>query len=492
MLAVALSAIWPGLGHFGHRNGRALVLVAGTLGVVAIGFVYTMSQGARTLLVWGLAVSTLRLAIGLSLCVLVLRAVIAVDAYRTAVRGRLLPLRYLPRPRSRSARLGSLVVLTMLAAVIAAPHFLVIRFATAQMTLLSDVFDTTEVQTAIPTPISATTVAIAPGEDISKPPAKDDEGPMAESSVPPSSPPPSATPTTAPVSTWDGAARLTVALLGSDAGFDRFGVRTDTIIVLSIDTADGKAVAFSIPRNWHYVKFPEGTPASELWPDGFPGIVNEIYGLGLTHPETFPGAEDTAGQAIKSALAQLTGLNIQYYVLVDMVGFVEVIDLFGGIDLYVSESINDRIKPIVPEGPSIDIVVEPGEYHFDGLTALGYVRSRVQSTDWHRMTRQRCVVAAMIDQVPLSEVIYRYVDLTEIISAHVSTDIPLDRLDELLDLAEKLDTSRMVSVNFIPPEFQPGDAPIGQVRQAVIAALQDDADQTKAILSDSCRGPRLP
>ena len=83
--------------------------------------------------------------------------------------------------------------------------------------------------------------------------------------------------------------------------------------------------------------------------------------------------EDPPGHAIKSALAQLTGLDIQYYVLLDMQGFVGVIDLVGGINVHVTETTNDRIKPIVPDGPHIDIVVEPGDHHFDGLTGLGYV-----------------------------------------------------------------------------------------------------------------------
>ncbi len=459
LAAVALSAIWPGLGHFGHRNGRALFLTTTTLAAAA----YAASLDTATLLTWGVTLTPLRILVGANLCLLILRAVVAVDAYKIAAR-RTLPMSRHP--------LG-LVALVILAAVIAAPHFLAIRFTMAQMSLLTGVFDTTEVQTAAPTPLPTTTTT---------PP---------ETATPPSttSPPTTSTTTTTTPPSWDGERRLTMALLGSDAGFDRYGVRTDTVIVLTIDVATGDAVAFSIPRNWHFVTFPAGTPASERWPYGYPGILNEIYGLGLAHPDAFPGVEDTAGHAVKSALAQLTGLHIQYYVLVDMVGFVRTIDLFDGIDIHVTESINDRIKPITEDGPPIDIVVEPGHHHFDGLTALGYVRSRTQSTDWNRMTRQRCVVGALIDQVPTAEVIYRYGDLTEIISDHVDTDIPLDRLDELIEIAGRLDTSRITSVNFIPPEFPPGDAPIIAVRQAVIQALLSGPDQDRPTLSGSCRQP---
>lgn len=487
--AVALSAIWPGLGHFGHRNGRALLIAGVSLAAVVSGLVYAVSRGTRTLLLWGVSLSPLRALIGLSLCVLVLRAVVAVDAYQNAAR------RSLPGSGSRFAGFARWVTLLLLAVIIAAPHFLVIRFAIAQMTLLSDVFDTAQVQTAVPTPLPTTTAATTPpGADPppeAAPPAPtpSTEATTTAATSPTTAAPPAATPAAAGSSTWDGESRLTIALLGSDAGFDRYGVRTDTIIVLSIDVDTGDAAAFSVPRNWRHVPFPEGTAASEQWPDGYPGLLNEIYGLGLEHPEAFPGVEDRAGHAVKSALAQLTGLRIQYYALLDMVGFVRIIDLFGGIDLYVGESINDRIKPIVPEGIYINIAVEPGHHHFDGLTALGYVRSRTGSTDWSRMTRQRCVIEALIDQVPPAEVVYRYADLAGIVSDHVATDIPLDRLEELVDLATKLDTSRVVTVNFIPPEFPPGDAPILPVRQAVNQALRDDATGANPALSDRCRPP---
>ena len=508
LAAVALSAVWPGLGHFGHRNRRAAVLTLGTLGTAAVGVAYIATRRGTTLVAWGVTPLWLWSVIAAAVCILALRIGVAVDAYRTAAR------RSPPRCPCVTHRLLSLLTLASLAVIITAPHVLVVGYAMTQIDVLSTVFDATDTRTATATPLPVTTLPPPPTSDpqttvaapVTIPPPvttlPPPPTPVAQTTVaapvttpvpvttpPTTAPPATASVTTAPPPTWDGADRLTIALLGSDAGFDRRGVRTDTIIVLSIDVAGGDAAAFNVPRNWHYVTFPEGTPAAEQWPDGYPGIVNEIYGLGLRFPEAFPNGDDTAGHAIKSALAQLTGLDIQYYVLIGMVGFVEVIDLFGGIDVHVTESINDRIKPIVPDGPHIDIVVEPGDYHFDGLAALGYVRSRTKSTDWHRMTRQRCVIEALIDQVPSMEIVRNYVALADIITDHINTDIPRDRLDELIDLADRLDTSRIVTVNFIPPEFQPGDAPIARVREAVARALRRIPGEAKTYLDRSCGGP---
>ncbi|MDE0139190.1 MAG: LCP family protein [bacterium] len=485
LVAAALSAIWPGLGHFGHRTRRALLFANGTLMAYVFALGYVVATGTRTLLLWTVNVSALRILMVGSLVVLAFRSAVAVDAFRTADR-RYWRWRHKPR-----RRVGTAVTLTLVAALIAAPHVVVIRLASVQLALLSDVFVATNTLTAAPTPLPTT----SPTTSLPEAGEADPSGPIVPLTQATTPAPTTSTTATAlapaaqPQLTWDGASRLTIALLGSDAGFDRVGVRTDTIIVVSIDVATGDAAAFSVPRNWRHVTFPDGTAAAALWPDGYPEIVNEIYGLGLRHPEAFPQVDDPAGHAIKSALAQLTGLPIQYYVLLDMVGFVKVIDLFGGIDLYVSETIDERIKPIVADGPPVLIATEPGYHHFDGLTALGYVRARTGTTDWHRMTRQRCVVEALLDQVPRMELVYRYADLTDIIASHVSTDIPIGRLSDLMGMADRLDTSRIVTVNFIPPEFQPGDAPIAQVRAAVSQALEGRANTSNALLADSCRTP---
>ena len=473
LVAAALSVIWPGLGHFGHRNRRALILLSGSLAASAVLVAYVSTRSKTTLLTWTVTRSPLWITIVVAGLVLVFRIWVAVDAYMVA--------RGWPRPEDSSLwihRAVATLTFVVLAGIIAVPHFFVVRYAVAQLDLLYGVFSATTVVTATPTPLADPD---QPDQSAPDQGAADEDSASGTTTVPeqPSE----------QREAWDGQERLTIALLGGDGGFDRSGVRTDTIIVVSIDVATGDAAAFSIPRNWRDLTFPEGSTAAEQWPEGYPGIANEVYALGLRFPETFPDVDDPAGHAIKSALAQLTGLPIQYYVLIDMAGLVDSIDLFGGIDVRVTESINDRIKPIVRGGPPIEIVVEPGDYHFDGLTALAYVRSRTGTSDYHRMARQRCVVEALIDQVSIPDVLANFVSLTGIISAHVSTDIPLDRLDELVGVARRLDTSRVVTANFVPPEFPRGSVPTALVREAVAEALLGVTDEANASLSETCQNP---
>lgn len=283
--------------------------------------------------------------------------------------------------------------------------------------------------------------------------------------------------------TWDGDDRLSIVMLGSDGGYDRTGIRTDTIIVLSIDVATGDAITFSVPRNWTNIPFPAGTSAAAAYPDGNPDLANTVYGLGLRRPDLFAGSDYPGGTAIKEAMAQTLGIPMHYFVMVDMTAVVETIDLFGGIDLTVTEYINDRIRPIEKGGPWLDITVGPGEYHFDGLTTLAYVRSRVQSSDYSRMARQRCVVGALVDQAGPLEVMAKFGPFTDIVVDHVVTDIPLDRADELLAIAARIDLDRMQSVNFIPPEFASGRVPLAKVRNAVADTVSANvaADQSRSL-----------
>ena len=48
---------------------------------------------------------------------------------------------------------------------------------------------------------------------------------------------------------WADQARVNILLLGSDAGADRIGIRTDSMIVASIDTKTGRTALISMPRN---------------------------------------------------------------------------------------------------------------------------------------------------------------------------------------------------------------------------------------------------
>ena len=111
--------------------------------------------------------------------------------------------------------------------------------------------------------------------------------------------------------------RFTVVLLGSDEGPGRGGVRTDSIIVVSIDPWSLHTAMFSVPRNWAQVPMPPEWPG----PDTHDSLSNTIYRYGWDNAdELYPDATDPGAEAIKRVLGDLLELEIDQYWKVSMGG----------------------------------------------------------------------------------------------------------------------------------------------------------------------------
>src|SRR4029078_2189612 len=136
--------------------------------------------------------------------------------------------------------------------------------------------------------------------------------------------------------------RLNVLLVGSDAGPDRTGARTDTMMLASIDTTTARTTLFALPRNIGYAQFPPGTPMAERFPKGFHDaasplsgdyLLNAVYAWGLDHPEDAPTTPPaTPGlNLLHETVGYMLGVDIDYYVEVNMAGFASIIDAVGGV-----------------------------------------------------------------------------------------------------------------------------------------------------------------
>jgi LCP family protein required for cell wall assembly len=278
---------------------------------------------------------------------------------------------------------------------------------------------------------------------------------------------------TEPPSYWKDRGRVNVLLVGGDAGPYRYGIRTDTMIVVSIDTRTGKTAVFGVPRNLTAVPLPAAA-RSEL--ETFPDLLNALWGYAESHPELVPGAERPGPAALEAAIGSLLGLRIDYYAAVDLRGFVEVVDALGGVDVTVQRHVWDTgISPPVEGEPLISIDLEPGRHHLDGREALAYVRTRWASSDYDRMRRQRCVIGDLARQVSVEKLFRAFPKIASAVEKYVLTDIPLKALPDLIQLVASLDTARMVGVNFVPPAFSNVADPV-EIRAAVQRALQGKTD----------------
>ena len=266
-----------------------------------------------------------------------------------------------------------------------------------------------------------------------------------------------------PTDPWADKPRLNVLILGGDAGADRQGTRTDTVILASVDTRTGNTVLFSLPRQTARMPFPPGTALHEKWPDGFTNgnpldqgyALNAIYDSvpALMPPGTFAGVEDPGAEALKLAVGQAFGLKVDYFAMVNMDGFVEFVNALGGITVNVNVPVPVGGKNPTRVGGSDgfppDRWLVPGpNQHLDGQDALWFARGRYHTTDYARMSRQRCVIQAVVQQAQPTTVLANYEALTKAGSNIVATDMPNRKLPAMVVLGLRVKDASMTSVSF--------------------------------------------
>ncbi|MGZ4602498.1 MAG: LCP family protein [Kineosporiaceae bacterium] len=265
--------------------------------------------------------------------------------------------------------------------------------------------------------------------------------------------------------------RFTVLLLGGDAGPDRVGTRPDSVTLASIDATTGRTVLFSLPRNLEDVPFAPGSSAARVLPSGWSCgdacLLNAIYTWGAGHANLFPGARDPGAEAMKEAVAGVTGLTVNYYVLIDLQGFRQLIDAVGGITVTVKQPV-----PIGGGTSRVKGYIEPGTQHLDGYHALWLARSRHGASDYARMQRQRCVMNAMLHQLDPAKVLANFEDIAAAGSHVVSTDLPAGELGRFVGLAAGARGQPLTSVQFVPPLLDPAHPDMAVVRAKVAQTLQ--------------------
>lgn len=417
------SAVLPGLAHWIAGRRRAAVTIASItvvllLSLLALG----LTTSRADLLRLAVRPGWLALVIGVALVVAVAWVVLVTGSYRV-----LGPVR-----TTGVAQAGTIVGLAVLSVLVAAPPVAVARYAYVQRDLITNLFPDED-----PT-------MIASGQDGAGEPSE----PFA------------------------GRDRITILLLASDAGPDRTGVRTDSMVATSIDTRTGDVTMFSLPRNLQEVPMPPG-PLAEQWPNGYPDLLNSVYELVTERPNLLAGSRDRGAEAIKRVTSYILGIPIDYYAMVDLAGFGQFVDAMGGVTVTITERL--PIGGLLGDGTRVPPVgyLEPGTRTLNGEDALWYARSRRDSSDYDRMLRQRCLIGAMVNQAEPVKVLQNFQALASATKKLASTDIPRSVLPDLITLGDRMSSgdAAIRSVAFVPPVISTGNPNYAKIRQLVKQAL---------------------
>ena len=242
-------------------------------------------------------------------------------------------------------------------------------------------------------------------------------------------PTPSPTPTPAPTPTpFDQAlldSRITVLIAGLDSDYWRrangLETNTDAMVVASISRDHTRIDMVAMPRDTVDLPMADGS----------------VWTAKINSLSRFLGLE-----ALRGTFETTLGIDIDYYVQVDMDDFVYLVDSIGGIDIYVPTLLHDV---------GLNLYVEPGWQHFDGARAQFYARTRVDS-DYGRQGRQQEILLAIFNKLadPATNV-----DLLSLIPvlASFESDIPLDKIPTLVEVARRSQGAQATIQVLAPPRF---------------------------------------
>ncbi|MFI9572766.1 LCP family protein [Microbispora rosea] len=277
---------------------------------------------------------------------------------------------------------------------------------------------------------------------------------------------------------WNGRTRVNFLLIGGDAAGNRVGVRTDSMTVASVNIATGNTVLFSLPRNLQYVRFPTTSPLRKVFPNGFDaegqGLLNSVWYYADNNPQVM-GGKNRGAQALKDAIGYTLGLHIDYYAMVDMYGFAALIDAVGGLKI--------RVEKDVKWGGHFGTAgtIKAGYRTLNGEEVLWYGRSRVDSDDFSRMARQRCVIGALAQQVTPATVLANFNKIASAARHLFRTDIPRDLLEHLVPLGMKVRSAKITSLQFVPPLIYTGNPDWAKIRRLTKDAIRESMSDRGAV-----------
>jgi LCP family protein required for cell wall assembly len=293
-----------------------------------------------------------------------------------------------------------------------------------------------QVNTAVPdtaTPFPTPSLTPTPGVSSTPPPLPTL---LMPGNVAPQIEAPTAIPTQVNTVPRNGQDILNVLLMGNDGELTDDGfIRTDTMIIVSINRTAGTVGMLSVPRDLYVY---------------MPGWSMNRINIAYTYGES-AGWTDGGFGLMRETLFYNLGVNVHYYAMVDLSGFKEIIDTLGGIDVAVDCALQDLrlvgaevpAAAYVSDEETLEYILPVGFYHLNGAEALWYSRSRGNSSDFDRGRRQQQVLRAVWRQARDTGLLEQLPELWGQGMQLVETNMPVDVAVSLMPIALELDTSRM-------------------------------------------------
>ncbi|HEY4689533.1 MAG TPA: LCP family protein [Anaerolineae bacterium] len=269
---------------------------------------------------------------------------------------------------------------------------------------------------------------------------------------------------------------INIVLMGSDLRPGDGAWRTDVLILVSIDPDVPSVTMLSFPRDlwvyiptwrWQRINLADGYGEESGFPGGGPALVKQVIQYNF-------------------------GIPVHYYARVDFSGYKHLVDAVGGVDVVAdcplydifpdvadgaTDIITGTLLTTVPTG-TIDIPIA-GVYHLDGKHALWYSRSRKTTSDFDRSRRQQRVLRALWGEMRDQGLLAQVPQLWDALTQSVETDLTLNDVVYLADVASRLDAAHIRS------RFVDGSMLTWHVTETGANVLRYNFDELKSYLDEA-------
>lgn len=236
-----------------------------------------------------------------------------------------------------------------------------------------------------------------------------------------------------------------ILILGKGGDNHAGGQLTDTIMLARIRSSDKKVALISIPRD-----LAVSVPGR--------GVVkiNEAYTQGFLNEKDSSKKSDSGAKMAEQVVEKNFGVPIHYYIVVDFIGFKDMVDALGGVSVTVDKNLDDPYYPkdsivngkLVESDAYSPVHIKAGLQTMNGDTALKFARSRETTSDFDRAARQQKVMLAVKEKMLSLGILSNPVKLNDIfksLASHIKTSFSANELNDLFSIAKDFNNSTTIN-----------------------------------------------
>ena len=296
---------------------------------------------------------------------------------------------------------------------------------------------------------------------------------------------PSPTPRACPQTDYTGWApaadgRLNILLSGSDSrsdeGASTNSIRTDSMMLLSIEISSCKAALFSFPRNMNCdLRYPDWFHIPLENGQDYPDCLNYLWRSAAANPNNYPGSEgigpecqaqfncERGWRALTGAIQNFANQQIDGVIAVNLKGFVALVEALPGRGVWIDVpyKLVDLPGPC-PGQPEktcayydsqqniMRVDFDPGCQFLNGEEALAFARSRHQDDDYQRGRRQQIFLQQVRRQLDPLALLGSINSLLAAAEQNLFMSFGQADFQYLAQIASHVDADRLYRVDFAP------------------------------------------